>query len=46
MDKGNELEARAVGIYRLYKGFLPKAVKNFFSELAEFLKWEKLKKEL
>lgn len=46
MDKGAELETKALAIYRQYKIFLPSAVKNFFRDLADFLKWENLKKEL
>lgn len=46
MDKGAELEAKAISIYRQYKFFLPSPVKIFFRELADFIKWENLKKEL
>lgn len=44
--KSQELEIKAVALMKQYGFFLPKPAKEFFRELADFLQWEKLKKEL
>lgn len=43
-NKNAQLEARAVAMFKQYGLFLPRPVKDFFSELAEFLNWQDLKK--
>lgn len=40
------LEMKAVALIRQYGFFLPKPAKAFFGELADFLNWQDLKKEL
>lgn len=45
MTRDNELQARAVALVRQYGFFLPKPVKAFLGELADFLNWDDLKKE-
>lgn len=45
MDNKNiELERRAVVLFRQYGFLLPRPVKDFFSELADHLNWQDLKK--
>lgn len=46
VSRGMELELRAVSMIKQYGFFLPKPAKDFFRELADFLNWQKLKKEL
>lgn len=43
-DKNTELERRAVALFKQYGLFLPRPVKDFFSELADYLNWQDLKK--
>jgi hypothetical protein len=43
MNKNEELEREAVALLKQYGFFLPKAAKDFFKRLAEFLGWENLK---
>jgi hypothetical protein len=44
--KGSELEAKACALMKKYGFFLPRPAKEFFRELADFLQWNELKKEL
>ena len=45
MDNKNEaLERRACALFKQYGLFLPRPVKDFFSELADHLNWQDLKK--
>lgn len=46
MNKNDELQGRAVALVRQYGFFLPRPVKEFFHELAAFLNWQDLTKEL
>lgn len=41
-----ELQRKAVALIKQYGFFLPKPAKAFFGELADFLNWHDLKKEL
>lgn len=43
-NKNSELERRAVALFKQYGLFLPRPVKEFFSELADHLNWQDLKK--
>jgi hypothetical protein len=43
---GEDLERKAVALVKQYGFYLPKPAKVFFRELADFLKWDQLKKEL
>jgi hypothetical protein len=44
--RSEELERKALALWRQYKFLLPASAKEFFKQLADFLKWESLKKEL
>jgi hypothetical protein len=46
VNKNEELEARACALVKQHRWLLPASVRAFFNELADFLKWETLKKEL
>lgn len=45
-EQGAKLEKQAVAMIRQYKFLLPAAAKTLFKDLAEFMGWENLKKEL
>ncbi|MEH6434233.1 hypothetical protein [Massilia sp. DD77] len=45
-DKNTELERRACALVKQYGFFLRGPVKEFFHELADYLNWQQLKKEL
>ncbi|WP_373987016.1 hypothetical protein [Duganella sp. BuS-21] len=44
--ESEKLERQAVALVKQYGFFLPGPAKAFFRELAEFLNWHELKKEL
>lgn len=44
--ESDRLQAMACALVNQYGFFLPKPAKEFFGELADFLKWDKLKKGL
>ena len=46
METSYELERQAMALVKQYGFFLPKPVRKFFGELADFLNWHDLKKEL
>jgi hypothetical protein len=45
-SQSQELERKAIALIKQYGFFLPKPAKAFFGELADFLQWNDLKKEL
>jgi hypothetical protein len=45
-DAAPDLERKAVALIKKYGFYLPKPAKDFFGELADFLNWQDLKKEL
>jgi hypothetical protein len=44
--RSDELQRQAVVLFKQYGFFLPKPVRKFFGELADFLNWQDLKKEI
>jgi hypothetical protein len=45
MAGNEEMERKACALWQQYGFFLPKTVREFFNELAEFLGWENLKEK-
>jgi hypothetical protein len=45
-QRSDELQAQAVALVRQYGFLLPKPVKQFLTNLADFLNWQTLKGQL